>query len=144
MRLFQPEQPPILQTMMFHNNSRTPQDEVESSDEEETHVAALSQRSGVPATHIVLVVAAPFFLVPCATSTPRTFPRDSLFSSRNGYSTQPRRRTWERSLRHMTVVLCVAFLAQWGTPATCCTCSHLCFWARKSYMAMLSVGCPGN
>ena len=62
----------------------------------------LSQRSGVQVTPTVLVVAAPFFSVPCATSTPRTFHRVQPFSSRSDYCRLPRRRTPGKSSRHST------------------------------------------
>ena len=56
----------------------------------------LSQRSGVPATHTVLVVVAPFFSVPFVTTTPRTYHKGQPYSSRSGYCRPPRKRNWQR------------------------------------------------
>ena len=55
----------------------------------------LLQRSGMPATPTVLVVAAPFFSAPCTTSTLRTYHRVPPFSSRSGYRTPPEEGHWE-------------------------------------------------
>ena len=62
----------------------------------------LLQRNGVQTNPIILVIAAPFFSAPCATTTPRTFPRGQPSSSRSGYHTLPRKRTLGKSSRLST------------------------------------------
>ena len=74
----------------------------------------LLQRSGMPATPIVLVVAAPFFSVPFVTSIPRTFPRAPPSSSRSGYHEQQRKRNQGR-VQDIRSGGCEKWLMVWST-----------------------------
>ena len=95
---FHPE--PMMLTMMTYSWTLHKLHEMKQKTRErkERLWQLLSQRSSVPATPTILVVAAPFFSVPFVTSYHRIPP----FSSRSGYRTPPRKRRQVKNLKLIT------------------------------------------